>query len=336
MRILNVVCLLFVLSLFFACEENTSGNSSSDNTSNEVSTDSSVTNNGVASTPPDEYADVASIPDQKDCELSAKHYDKNVFLAKDVAQLVCIVADESTYDQNLGDSHRIFEVINTTDCSSMLKETLPINRSADFPFYLVPETYESTNQVIAIQGFSSFYLYDVKNKKLNGPTEPQFLGETEAVDAQSGMVRGLTIWGKYLMGHAIDYGNFAFDISDPNMPKPVIPVAKYNIPNTGEYNYLFILEVGNDRYQAVLPTQDIDAGGTLFDPAKLFLQPLKINTTVAKNVRNNRFIIFNDNTNPGQELKVAIDMFRKRQVQLPADIATKKTSEVLNWLNAQG
>ena len=155
------------------------------------------------------------------------------------------------------------------------------------------------------------------------------------VDAQSGMVRGLTVWGQYLFGHAIDLGSFAFDISDKANPKPALPVAEYLIPNTTEYRYLFILEAGNDRFQAIIPNTDIDAGGNTFEARKLFQQPLKIETSVPKNVRNNRYIILKDSTDPNQEKRVAIDMFNQRNVPLPEDIATKKTSEILAWLKAQ-
>ena len=73
----------------------------------------------------------------------------------------------------------------------------------------------------------------------------------------------------------------------------------------------------------------------MFALDKMFRQPLKINTTVAKNVRNNRYIIFNDNTDPAQEKKVVVDMFGKKQIPLPENMATKSTSEVLSWLRSQ-
>ncbi len=278
----------------------------------------------------------ATSPAQNKCEVTDKHYEKNICMLQDVEQQICIVANNSTADKELGDSHRILRVFNTTDCSVTMEKTLPINRSADFPYYLIPKTYESKNQILAIQGYSSTYYFDVKNLELVGPIVPQFLIDHEAVDAQSGMVKGFTVWGHYLLGHSVDFGNFAFDISDVKNPKPVLPVAEYPIPKTGEFNNLFILEDVAGRYQAFIPTTDIDAGGTLFDLDKMFPQALKINTKVAKNVQNNRFIIFNDSTDPNSPRKVAVDMFSKKRVDLPADIAKKKTGEVLNWLNNQG
>lgn len=271
---------------------------------------------------------------QKDCEVIDKHFEKNVFVASDVALQMSIVATDATKDENLGDSHRVFRVINTTDCSLVLEETLPVNRSPDFPYYLIPKTYESQNQIIAIQGFNVAYYFDVKNQKLFGPLEPQFFAEHEGVDAQSGMIKGLTVWGHYIFGRSVDFGTFAFDIADPSNPKPVLPVAEFLIPKTTEYNNLFILDVGNGFSQAIIPTTDIDAGGNLFALDKMFLNPLKVNNTIAKNSSNNRFIILNDNTDPRNEKKVAIDMFSKRKVELPENIALQKTNDVLEWLNS--
>jgi len=338
MTIFNRLILLLAVCLFVSCEEpGVSGDSGS--TTIEHSTETTPSNTETATTESTEGQastdnSTAETVATNNCTVTDKHFEKNVFAVQGMSQQVSISANASTADKTLGDSHRILRVVNTTDCSSILEQTLPINRSADFPYYLITPTYEPTNQILAIQGFNTLYFYDVKNKKLVGPIEPKFLGEKDAVDAQSGMIKGLTIWGNYLMGHSVDNGPFAFNISNPQSPTPVIPVAEYNIPKTGEYNYLFILENGPSGFQAILPTTDIDAGGNLFEVAKLFPQPLRVNTSVAKNVRNNRFIIFNDKTNAAQERKVVIDMFSKKWVDLPASIASKKTGDILAWLNS--
>jgi len=339
MNILYRISFLLIIALMTACEEPTttdkvtkpSPEDYKPNTETSAETTTETTATGNAAT---DNTTTSNIPEQKDCEVTDVHYDKNVVLIKELAQQICIVSNASTKDKDLGDSHRILKVVNTVDCSTILEKTLPINRSADFPYYLIPDTYEAQNQILAIQGFSSTYYCDIKNQKLIGPIVPQFLQDREAVDAQSGMVKGLTVWGHYLLGRSVDFGNFAFDITDVNNPKPVLPVAEYKIPKTEEYNNLFLLDAGNGRYQALIPTTDIDAGGNLFDLDKMFLQPRKVNSTVAKNVRNNRFIILNDSTDPNQSKKVALDMFSKKRVDLPATIASQKTGEILQWLNS--
>jgi len=331
-RLFGIFCFLTLL-IAFSCgdpvpADNNGGNPTpADYDPNPTATTDVDTSN---TTTPEEMSIVNTFPEQKDCSVTEEHFEKNVFLMKEIAQQVCIVATDATKDKDLGDSHRVLRVVNTKDCSTILEKTLPINRSADFPYYLVPNTYESKNQILAIQGFSSTYYCDVKNQSLVGPIVPQFLNDKEAVDAQSGMVKGLTIWEHYLLGRSVDFGNFAFDISDVNNPKPVLPVAEYLIPKTAEYNNLFVLEADNGRYQALIPTTDIDAGGSLFELSKLFPQSLDIDPKVAKNVQNNRFIVFNNKSNQ----KVAVDMFSKKRIDLPGAIASQKTGEVLNWLKS--
>jgi hypothetical protein len=337
MKNLNKIFFLLAISFLISCEDPAVNNNSNNGNTNSSIGNDSISNIGAnenSQTPGESTAENV-VPVQKDCEISDTHFDKNIFVAKDVALQISIVATAATKDKNLGDSHRVLRIVNTTDCSILMEKTLPINRSPDFPYYLVPQSYESGNQILAIQGFSSIYYFDIKNKQLIGSIEPQFLTEREAADAQSGMVKGLTVWGHYLLGRSVDFGNFAFDIADLSNPKPVLPVAEYLIPNTEEYNDLFILDAGNGFSQAILPTTDMDAGGNYFELKNLFAQPLKVNTTVAKNVRNNRFIIFNDNTDPSKEKKVAIDMFAKKRIDLPENIAVKKTGEVIDWLKSQ-
>jgi hypothetical protein len=96
-----------------------------------------------------------------------------------------------------------------------------------------------------------------------------------------------------------------------------------------------MLDGGNGRFQAFIPVTDIDAGGNLFELQKLFPQALKVQTTISKNARNNRYIILKDYTDPNQEKRVAIDMFAQKNIPLPDDTATKNVAEILIWLKAQ-
>ena len=331
MKIILKIIALTLLCFFFACDDVSTTNGNGSSTTTDAPKDTTSQN-------PDRYSEEGTkleTTDLKDCEINGKSHDKNIFRMDDVAQMICISANESTHDADLGDSHRILEIFNTEDCSSILQTTLPINRSADFPYYLSSRCYEKNNKIVAIQGYTNFYYYDAENQILSKPLEPEFLTEGEMVDAQSGMVRGLTVWGHYIMGQAIDLGQFAFDISDKANPKAVFPVAEFKIPNTSELRYLFILDDGNERSQAFIPVTDIDAGGNLFEIQKLFPQALKIETSVSKSARNNRYIVLKDFTDPNQEKRVAIDMYAQKSVPLPDDVATKKTSEIISWLKAQ-
>lgn len=330
---------LTIFLFFFSCGDPVPS-SKNGNTPEGTITDSSLQTVDSSQQGTDTYGQNGSsikpepAEDLMDCEIKGKTYDKNILRLDDLAQMISIQADKSTYDKDLGESHRILEVLNTRDCSVLLKETLPVNRSADFPYYLTKDSYEPNNKIIAIQGFENFYFYDAENQKLSKPMTPEFMDEVEAADAQSGMIRGLTVWGHYLLGQAVDFGPFAFDIQNKAQPKPVLPVAKYNIRNTSEFRYLFLLDEGNNRSQAIIPSSDIDAGGTTFELQKLFSQALDVDKNIPKNVRNNRYIVLLDKTD-GQGKRIAIDMFTQRMVALPNDVAMKKTGEILEWLKNQ-
>ncbi len=332
MKIILEIALLCLLSFFFACEDVSTPNGNDDSiNATKAPTDTAIQN-------PEGYNDDGNqikTQDLKDCPISGKAHDKNIFRMDGIAQMICISANESTHDADLGDSHRVLEVFNTSDCSVLLKQTLPVNRSADFPYYLATRCYDKNNKIVGIQGYTNFYYYDTDIQKISNPLEPEFLTEREMVDAQSGMIRGLMVWGHYILGHSIDNGPFAFDISDKANPKPILPIAEYNVKNTTEFRYLFMLDGGNDRFQAIIPSTDIDAGGNFFELQKLFLQALKVQTSLPKSARNNRFIVLKDYTDSNLEKKIAIDMFTQKNVLLPDDIATKKIAEILDWLKSQ-
>lgn len=327
--------LLPLLFLFSACDETSTPTNDEDRLpiSNESSNNVDTSTNLNASDTLNSNTVLTDVPPAThNCTITDKHLDKNIFWAQDQQLLFAIVANDETYDKDLGDSHRILEVYNTKNCERIFQQTLPVNRSPDFPYYLAPGTYESKNEIVAIQGFANPYFFDCGRKRLSQPLEPEYLSEREAVDAQSGMIKGLTVWGNYLLGHAVDFGPFAFDIRNTARPKPVPPVAEYPIPKTAEFRYLFLLEEANGRYQAILPVSDFDAGGSVFELQKLFPQAIKTDPKLPKNVRNNRYLVFRDQTDPTQEKRVVVDMFGQRYIPLPENIALQKTTDILEWL----
>lgn len=334
-----VLCLVLCLGMWVGCEDPNPSTTNPPvvNEPPKTVTDSSKLAETPNATPaaPIVARETQAAPTAHNCVVKAKHYDKNVFWAQDMQRLIAIVADKSTFDADLGESHRILEIYNTADCSVIDRITLPVNRSPDFPYYLASNTYEANNKIIAIQGYNNPYFYDLESNKLSKALEPEFISETEAVDAQSGMIKGLTIWGHYLMGHSIDYGPFAIDIAKKTNPQPVKAAAKYPIPKTAEFRSLFLLEEANGRYNAILPITDIDAGGNLFELKRLLPQGINTDAKLPKNIRNNRYLILLDKTDPSQIKRVAIDMYRQTKINLPDDVARKKTSEVLTWIKQE-
>ncbi len=328
MKLILKIAFLSLLLLFFTCDEVSTTNSSKGS-----STDSPTDTTAHNLEDYNEDGNKIESKDLKDCETSGKVLEKNTFRMDDIAQMICISADESTQDPELGQSHRVFEVFNTMDCSNLLKLTLPVNRSADFPYYLVSGCYEKINKIVGIQGYFNFYFYDAETQKLSKSLEPEFLTEREMVDAQSGKVDALAVWEKYILGYAIDAGAFSFDITDKTSPKHVLPIAEFNVPNSSTYHSLFMLGSENESFQAVIPKVDPDDGS--FKIQTLFPQALKVGTSISKSAQNNRYIVLKDLSDPSQEKRIAIDMLSQKNIPLPDDIAIQKTSEILGWLKSQ-
>lgn len=315
---------LVILSIccFIACEPTTNNNTSTNPADIvETSTDTA----SIASKP--------SRPVQKECDIQGKILEGNRKLMKEQNRLVCIVADESTKDEKLGDSHRILEIYNTETCELIKKETLPVNISADFPYLIADIIYNKTSHLIAIKGHGSIYCYDVENEKLLDALIPDFLNERIAADAQSGKIQHLEVWENYLLGYASDIGAFVFDLTDTNNPKTQLPAAEYDLSfGEGEdFSSLFFLHSGNksNTYQAILPTYDYDERKFNINP--LFDNPKNVNTNISKNVKDNRFIVLKTK----QEGSIAIDMETQKNVALPKNLKEQSAQEILNWLKKE-
>jgi len=115
------------------------------------------------------------IPEKHPCTLNGILLDGNECYLKKEQQLVCILADSTTVDMDFGESHRILEVYDTKDCSLVSRETLPVNYSPDFPYYINLESFEAQNKVICTQGYEYTFCYDVVNRKMLPRLEAQFL-----------------------------------------------------------------------------------------------------------------------------------------------------------------
>lgn len=324
---------LFALLLtLIACEE--SGTSSQQTTGKSTSPTASPppTTSKEATAPSKEAANTVTgeLPEKHQCTLDGALLDGNECYLKKEQQLVCILADSTTTDMDFGESHRILEVYDTKDCSLVSRETLPVNYSPDFPYYLSLETFEEKNKVICTQGFEYIFCYDVANRKMLPRLEAQFLNERSSEDAQSGAPRGLKFWEQTLFGYAQDYGAFAFDFSTKAKPKALLPAAEFALPDRGLYHSLFLLPVGEDRYQALVPIMDEEQ--TSFEVRALFEQARKLNPVLSKSVRNNRYLLFKDLE---AAKSLAIDMKKIAFVRLPESIAKQKNAAILQWLKAQ-
>lgn len=269
-------------------------------------------------------------PETHQCLIAGTVLENNSYWIKTAQVLVGISADSTTKDIDFGKSHRIFTAMNTTDCSILFKEVLPVNRSPDFPWYLNTNTYESLNKVLCTQGTEYVYCYDVATKKLLPQMKPKFYNKRIAIDAQSGQPAGLAIWDRYLVGLSIDQGASVFNLINKEEPTAILPSAEFYSENNGSYHSLFLLKNENGQTQALIPRLNDDQDGMIAN--LLFKIPLDLNTTINASVKDNRFIIL---LNANGTSKTAIDMEKQIEVELPAAVINKKTKEILKWLSAR-
>ncbi len=265
-----------------------------------------------------------------DCQIPAEVMEGNQLWLRSQELLVAIVADSTTYEEGYGPSHRILEVYNTENCNRIQRKALPVNVSPDFPYYLAEINYNNNSQLIAIRGFSTIYIYDAENRQLLPQLEPQFRSERYGVDAQSGMIQRLEVWEDYLVGYSRDYGSFVFDLENKTQPEPVLPFAEYE-GETQEFYPLFLLESkeGNG-YQAIMPTYVDEGDEFSINPA--FEKPLSLNTDLPSSARNNRFLVLRQQNQA--RTPVALDLLERERVELPANIASQKTQDILNWMRS--
>lgn len=313
MKILWSIFISIGLLTMASCGGDTTSNSSQNNTAQDTT---AVDGNTASDTP--------ALPD---CKLSGSILEGNQFWDRDMERLICIKADSSTLDPNLGESHRVLEVYDTRNCTLVDRQTLPVNVSPDFPYYLAEINYNKESRLFALRGFGDLYLYDLGAQQLSAALSPEYFSERYGADAQSGMIQRLEVWENYLVGYARDNGAFVFDLSDKTKVKPVLPFAEYN-PEEVNPHSLFLLSSGNGQLQAILPQYNSETDQFAINP--LFATPMNVNTNVTKSARNNRHLVLR--SEDASKTPIAIDLEKHQQVNLPADVAAKTTQEILQWM----
>lgn len=261
---------------------------------------------------------------QRDCLIEGEILEGNELVLKEQYKLVCITADSSTHDSNLGMSHRILNFYDTKACSLELKVTLPINESPDFPYYLADVNYNKTSKIVAIKAAKSIYCLDLLGRKLLPELKPKFKTKRNSVDASSGYITHLELWENYLIGWAQDKGTFIFDLNTKS-PTPSYPIAEWQ-RGTDIYSSLFILPSDKGKSQLVIPNYNFDE--ETFEVNPILETPQVIKTEISQNALNNRFIVFRyqeDNK------ALVIDMKERTKIKLPSQLANQPTKAILNW-----
>lgn len=294
----------------------------------QVTTEEDTTDNSTGPTSANDES--TAIRANHNCDIAGKTLTGNQLWIRDKEILATIVADSATLDPDLGESHRILEIYDTKTCQRIERKILPVNFSADYPYYLAQMNYNNANQIVGIRGLSAVFVYDVENKQLLPELTPEYKAERYGEDAQSGMIQRLEVWEKYLIGYAQDYGAFVFDLSNSAEPKAMMPFAEIR-KSDESYASLFLLPSQNGGVQAIVPSYDANEGEFSINP--LLSEPKQMDTNVPASARNNRFLVLreaNDARTP-----VAIDLLEHKRINLPADMANKKTQEILDWVKKQ-
>lgn len=272
------------------------------------------------------------VPPQHGCTLVGNILPKNQLWLEDQKILFVIKADSSTYDQNLGDSHRILEVYDTENCNRTKREILPINESPDFPYYLARITYNQTSQLVAVRGFKQIFVYDLANDELLPIVEPQFSEEIFTVDAQSGLIQIMELWENYIVGFAQDNGAFVINLENKQQPQSVLPFALWKDEQERPHA-LFLLPSQLGGFQAIIPSYN--SGNGAFSVNPIFDQPQEIDTENPAGTVDSRYLVFRGS--PGDKGQgIAIDISKRSLIDLPPNIAQGNNKSILNWLEQNG
>lgn len=315
MRLLLQIFSVVLFLGFISCGQNPPDNQS--DTTTQTSDSASLTRSASA------------LPDTHSCTLRGSILQGNQFFIRDQQILVAVVADSSTYDKKLeAEGHRILEIYDTKDCSQILRQTLPVDESADFPYYIAEPTYNNVAQMVAVRGSSSIYVYDLANRRLLPKLAPKFQTKREGIDAQSGMINHLEVWENFLVGYSQDNGAFVFDMTNKQVPQAVLPFGEYKITD-GDYGSLFMLPSANGGEQGIVPQFDRESGEFSVNP--ILNQPTNLSETVTKSAKNNRYLVLRDSSNNA----IGVDLQTRKRIDLPADVATKQTQEVLQWMRTK-
>lgn len=318
-RILFVWCLVLLGSSFVACVETSSTGSGT------------TTETATEQTPDERSIDApATGPAAPECTLNGEVLDGNTYWLKDKDLLVAIVATEETNTEDFGPSHRVLQLLDGRSCEVLHTETLPVNSSPDFPYYLAPIQYNKVSNLIGIQGVYDVLICDVGNENKLTKLAPEFFAEREYDDPQTGMIQHLEVWENYLLGSAQGVGTFAFDLSDMANPKPVLPFAEWMNQDAAGYHSLYLMPA-EDGYQGIMPEYDVEAEEFVLHP--VFDTPQKISLNVQKSARNNQHLVLR---NAEDNTKVyPINLGTRDLMDVPADILSQNSKTIVDWMEAQ-
>lgn len=261
----------------------------------------------------------------KKCETDNKVLPENtvVLPLQNVTAFIC--ANETTKDKDLGESHRLFEVKSSPNCEVLFSQKLPINVSADFPYYITEEACNEKSGWIGIRGFQSVCAFNIQTKKLIPNLEPKFLRKQEAADASSGMISHLFFDENYMYGYAVDYGVFVFDMNKNGNQHLAIKEYKGT--------QLFIFNRENKQKDFIIPIVTFDENGTLDLKMKnVFDRSINVYPQTKFDFVKEKYIVLSEEIKPDQISNLVIDMVNKKRIDLPKNIAEGSAQDAIRFL----
>jgi hypothetical protein len=301
---------------FFSCQENSKPNNPSP---------SPIITEKVKPTDGKTKGIAKKIETQKKCAIAGDVLEENELWLKAQGRLICILADSTTKDPNLGPSHRVLEVYNTYTCSLLLRLTLPVNESPDFPYYLADINYNTDSKMVAIKAAKSILCLDLKEQKLLPHLFPKYKAKRADSDNASGNIIRLELWEDFLIGYAAERGTFVFDLKNAKTPSPVLPLAEFKL-GENRYNSLFLLPSAQNKYQAIMPQYDWDEEKFSVNP--LFKEPVALNKKIQESALNNQYLVLRTKSKKNALL---IDLKNRINKQLPPELNNKPVKEILKW-----
>ncbi len=268
-----------------------------------------------------------ALPSALPCPVPGTEVLGSHYLSPEQGVLVMITADSSTYDERLGQSFRVLSVCEPATCELLQREVLPIDQSPDFAYTLAAINYNRQNQLLAIQGATHFFLYDLATKSLSAPISPVFPKPRPGVDAQSGHIMQLELWENCLIGYAQDCGAFAFQLEEGLRAVPINPLSDYKAPEGSYYHQAFLLPSDTGQ-QIIVPAYDRAEGGFSINP--ILPKPEPIDTSALAIAQDGRFVLLRQQTR--RKRPIVVDLLRQEQASLPSDIEWKSNADILDWM----
>jgi len=220
-----------------------------------------VSSCGDSQSSPTEASTVS--PPRDTCQISVTNLPGNRYTDFIAEEQVVLRAPEGARWQ--------LEVYNLFTCETKAVYPLPPNNSVDYPYYLADLNYNNNTRIVGIRGHREFFVVDLAAQKLGDPIRPVY-PKGRLADVESGSIQHLEVWEDYLVGTTQDWGPFVFRL-DGTSPQAVLPVAEMK-DASDQYRSLFLIEDNGKKYQAILPSLNLDTGKFQVNP--LFGHPIEL------------------------------------------------------------